>query len=118
MQRSEIRENEVSNPWISQAASRLPATRLRNLGFRGSYVPCFAIMIRLRILNRFLSITQSNQRFKSAKILSRTSCPDKVTIGMPPPGLTLPPTKYRLLNSELRCGILKPRFLKRSATTP
>lgn len=30
---------------------------------------------------------------KSAKILSRTNCPDKVTIGIPPPGLTLPPTK-------------------------
>ena len=44
--------------------------------------------------------------------------PLSATIGMPPPGLTLPPTKSRFENSRLRLGALKARFFQTSVTTP
>ena len=47
-----------------------------------------------------------------------TFWPHSTTIGMPPPGLTEPPTKKRFGYRVLCFGALKARFLKRSLTTP
>src|SRR5699024_12211391 len=49
---------------------------------------------------------------------SATCIPLKVTIGIPAPGLTVPPTKYKLLTYLLCLGNLKPLFFLRSDTTP
>ena len=45
-----------------------------------------------------------------------TFWPQSTTIGMPPPGFTVPPTKNRFGYFVLCFGALKARFLKRSLT--
>lgn len=51
-------------------------------------------------------------------IILATCWPHSVTIGMPPPGLTLPPTKKRLRYRGLCFGALNEKLRIRSHTTP
>src|SRR5580658_3569451 len=57
--------------------------------------------------------------FALCSIIIRATCwPLSVTMGIPAPGLTLPPTKNRLWNWGLRFGALKAKLRRRSQTTP
>jgi len=53
-----------------------------------------------------------------ATICLATFWPHRMTIGMPPPGFTDPPTKKRFEYLVLCFGALKARFFQRSLTTP